>query len=75
MISEFFKLSKIKKIKVVFAPNVGAFIGEEKNETDLAKDLASLGDYYVNDAFSVLHRAHTSVVGIPKYLPSIWDFN
>ncbi len=70
VISEFFKLSKIKKDRVVFAPNVRAFLGEEKNETDLAKDLASLGDYYVNDAFSVSHRAHTSVVGIPKYLPS-----
>ncbi len=74
VISEFFKLSKIKKDKVVFAPNVRAFIGEEKNETDLAKDLASLGDYYVNDAFSVSHRAHTSVVGIPKYLPSYMGF-
>lgn len=70
VIKEFFKLSKIKKEYIVFAPNVRAFLGEEKNETDLAKDFASLGDYYVNDAFSVSHRAHASVVGIPKYLPS-----
>lgn len=74
IISEFFKLSKIKKENVVFAPNIRAFLGEEKNETDLAKDLASLGDYYVNDAFSVSHRAHTSVVGIPKYLTSYAGF-
>lgn len=74
VINEFFKLSKIKKDKVVFAPNIRAFIGEEKNETDLAKDFASLGDYYVNDAFSVSHRAHASVVGIPKYLPSYAGF-
>lgn len=74
VIKEFFKLSKIKKESVVFAPNIRAFLGEEKNETDLAKDLASLGDYYVNDAFSVSHRAHASVVGIPKYLPSYAGF-
>src|SRR3982750_2629018 len=44
--------------------------GEEKNDTALAKAMAALGDYYVNDAFSVSHRAHASTEGITHYLPS-----
>ncbi|MEP7315959.1 MAG: phosphoglycerate kinase [Sphingomicrobium sp.] len=44
--------------------------GEEKNDPDLAKGMAALGDYFVNDAFSAAHRAHSSTVGITKYLPS-----
>ncbi len=44
--------------------------GEESNDPEFAKLLASYGDYFVNDAFSVSHRAHASVVGIPKLLPS-----
>ena len=44
--------------------------GEEKNDPDLAKAMAALGDYYVNNAFSVSHRAHASTEGITHYLPS-----
>lgn len=43
---------------------------EEKNEEQFAKELASLGDLYVNDAFGTAHRAHASNVGICQYLPS-----
>lgn len=43
---------------------------EEKNEEVFAKDLASLGDLFVNDAFGTSHRAHASNVGISTYLPS-----
>ncbi len=42
---------------------------EVKNDDGLARELAGLGDIYVNDAFSAAHRAHASIVGIPKYLP------
>lgn len=42
---------------------------ELKNDDDFARELASLGDVYVNDAFSAAHRAHSSIVGVPKYLP------
>ncbi len=44
--------------------------GEEKNDKKLAKKLASLGDFYVNDAFGVSHRKDASIVAITKYLPS-----
>lgn len=43
---------------------------EAENDPEFAAQLASLGDLYVNDAFSVSHRAHASLVGIPKILPS-----
>src|SRR3954467_10857625 len=44
--------------------------GEEKNDPALAKGMAALGDFYVNDAFSVSHRAHASTEGITHFLPS-----
>ena len=47
---------------------------EEENEENFAKDLASLGDLYVNDAFGTSHRAHASNVGVSTYLPSAVGF-
>ena len=44
--------------------------GEEANDPTLAKTIAALGDYYVNDAFSAAHRAHASTEGIAHLLPS-----
>jgi len=43
---------------------------EEKCDLDFARKLASLGDFFVNEAFSVSHRKHASVFGIPQFLPS-----
>jgi len=48
---------------------------EEKNEESLAKELANLGDFYVNDAFACAHRQHASIVGIPKFLPAAFGFD
>jgi phosphoglycerate kinase len=44
--------------------------GEEKNDPELAKAMAALGDYYVDDAFSAAHRAHASTEAITHFLPS-----
>ena len=44
--------------------------GEEKNDPELARGIAALGDYYVNDAFSAAHRAHASTEGVARLLPS-----
>ena len=44
--------------------------GEETNDPELAKGMAALGDYYVNDAFSAAHRAHASTEGVAHLLPS-----
>ncbi len=43
--------------------------GEENNDPEFAKELASQGDFYVNEAFAASHRAHASVVGVPQLLP------
>lgn len=74
IIKEFFRLSKIAKKSVEFYPNIRKFKGEEMNDKSFAKELAKLGDIYVNDAFSVSHRVHTSVVGLAKLLPSYAGF-
>lgn len=50
--------------------NIRFFKGEDENEKEFAKELANLAEIYVNDAFSVSHRASASVVGITSYLPS-----
>lgn len=47
---------------------------EEENSDAFARDLASLGDYYVNDAFAVSHRANASVVAITRHLPRYAGF-
>jgi phosphoglycerate kinase len=44
--------------------------GEEANDPDLARGMAALGDYFVNDAFSAAHRAHASTEGLARLLPS-----
>ena len=50
--------------------NTRFHVGEEKNDPGLARGMAALGDYYVNDAFSAAHRAHSSTEGIAHLLPS-----
>ncbi len=55
---------------VVLLENLRFNAGEEANDTGFAKELASKGDYYVNDAFSVSHRAHASVEAITNFIPS-----
>lgn len=70
VIKHFFAISKISENKIEFFENVRKFPGETKNDLNFAKKLATMGDLYVNDAFSVSHREHASIVSLPKYLPS-----
>jgi phosphoglycerate kinase len=63
-------LSGLKKGQFLLLENVRHESGEKENSQEFAKKLASLADIYVNDAFSVSHREHASIVGVPKYLPS-----
>jgi len=56
--------------EVLLLENLRFHKEEEENDDNFAQQLAKLGDIYINDAFSACHRAHASIVGIPKYLPS-----
>ena len=55
---------------ILLLENLRFHIEEEENDKNFAKELSKLGDIYINDAFGACHRAHASIVGIPKYLPS-----
>jgi phosphoglycerate kinase len=57
--------------EIVMLENVRFHAGETKNDPAFARQLASLGDLYVNDAFGTAHRAHASTAGIADYLPAV----
>lgn len=57
--------------QILLLENLRFHDAEEKNDPAFAKDLASLADIYVNDAFSCSHRAHASVVAITQFLPAV----
>lgn len=61
--------SELKPGDVVLLENLRFYPTEEKPSDDFAKDLASLADCYVNDAFATAHRNHTSTAYITKYFP------
>jgi phosphoglycerate kinase len=56
---------------VIVMENTRYHAGEEKNDPAFAKLLASLGDVFVNDAFSAAHRAHSSTEGIARHVPAV----
>lgn len=56
---------------VVMLENLRFYPGEEKNDPEYARSLASLAEIYVNDAFAVSHRAHASVEAITRFIPII----
>lgn len=77
----FTSLEEIKKMTEGLAPqeilmleNLRFFEEEERNDQNFARDLALLGEIFVQDAFSVLHREHASIVGIPQFLPTASGF-
>ena len=70
-------VSKVKELKpgeVALIENTRFVKGEEKNDEAFSKELAKLGEAYVNDAFGTSHRAHASNVGVSKYLPMALGF-
>lgn len=67
--------TKIDLAGIEILPNLRTFAGEEGNSDELAREWAGSADLYINEAFSVSHRAHASVVGVPKYLPHYAGFN
>ena len=60
--------------RLILLENLRFHKEEEKNDPAFAKELASLADVYVNDAFGTAHRAHASTAGITAYLPSVAGF-
>ena len=56
--------------KILILENIRFYPEEEKNDLNFAEKLASLGDVYVNEAFSCSHRAHSSISGITKFISS-----
>src|SRR5512136_2529476 len=64
----------LKPGEVLMLENVRFHPEEEKNDPAFAKQLAALGEIYVNDAFGSAHRAHASTEGVAKYLPAVSGF-
>ncbi|MDB5478064.1 MAG: pgk [Alphaproteobacteria bacterium] len=64
------KITAIQPREVAVLENVRYYEEEEKNDSNFARQLAALGDIYVNDAFSASHRAHASIEGLAKLLPA-----
>jgi len=62
------KVEAMSNGDVVLLENVRFIAGEEKNDKEFAKELASLAEVYVNDAFGAAHRAHASTEGVTKFL-------
>lgn len=68
------KLKSMPYRSVLVLENIRFNKGETKGDDALSREIASLGDYFVNDAFSCCHRNHASITGIPKYLPTYAGF-
>jgi 3-phosphoglycerate kinase len=63
-------VAKMNPKDVLLLENVRFHEGEEKNDPEFAKQLASLADIFINDAFGTSHRAHASTVGVARLLPA-----
>ncbi|MFA7148942.1 MAG: phosphoglycerate kinase, partial [Syntrophomonadaceae bacterium] len=68
------KVNSMKPGEVLLLENLRFHSGEEENDADFSRQLASLGDVYINDAFGSAHRAHSSTVGVADYLPAFAGF-
>ena len=68
------KAEKLKNGEVLLLENVRFHREETDNDPEFAKELASFGEIFVNDAFGTAHRAHASTEGVTKYLPAVSGF-
>lgn len=69
------QIAKLNNGDILLLENIRFEAGEEKNDPELAKKLATFGDIYVNDAFGTAHRAHASTEGVAHYLqPKVAGF-
>lgn len=66
--------AKLKDGEVMLLENVRYRAEETKNEENFSKELASLADIFVNDAFGTAHRAHCSTTGVAAYLPAVCGY-
>jgi len=66
----FIEINKIPNGSIMMMENIRFYEEEEKNEDSFSKKISSLGDIYVNDAFSCSHRAHSSIEGITRHIQS-----
>lgn len=64
----------MKEKDVVLLENVRFDAREEQNDKEFSKELASLADIYVNDAFGTAHRAHSTTAGVAEFLPAVSGF-
>lgn len=62
-------------LNIFLLENLRFYEGEEKNDPEFVKKLASLAEIYVNDAFTTSHRNHASIVGVPAFLPHFAGFH
>ena len=67
-------VSNLKEGEAILLENVRFDKREEANDPEFAKELASLAEIYVNDAFGTAHRAHASTAGVAAYLPAVSGF-
>jgi phosphoglycerate kinase len=63
-------IGKMEPGKIILLENLRFYRGEVLNDKEFARSLSTLGEVYINDAFSVCHRNHASIVALPKFLPS-----
>ncbi|MBQ9944340.1 MAG: phosphoglycerate kinase [Clostridia bacterium] len=68
------KAAALKNGEVLVLENLRFHAEEEKNDANFAKELASYGEIYVNDAFGTAHRAHASTEGVAHYLPAVCGY-
>ena len=68
------KVAALKEGEAVLLENVRFDARETKNDPTFAKELASLAEVYVNDAFGTAHRAHASTAGVAAYLPAVCGY-